>query len=274
MNGVAVQRVAKLAASHWRWETAWIGWALGLAASGSLVVLVILPLLALCVTLSPADFMAGVTHPSVAQALLLSLQTSAMCLIVNVCAGTPLAWHLARHDNRFTRSLEAILQLPIVVPPAVAGVALLMAFGRRGLVGGVLDQYDIGIPFTIVAVLLAQVFVSAPLYVRGATVVFRGLDQDMLRVAQTLGGSSARVFFRIAVPVALPGLLSALAMSWARSLGEFGATLMFAGNLAGTTQTLPLLVYEAMESDMRVAQSVSLVLIAVATAVLVFAARK
>lgn len=266
--------MSKLAISALRLDFGVLGWAAGVLASGGLALLVILPLLALCITLTPAGFVQGVTHPSVAQALLLSLQTSAMCLLANVCAGTPLAWHLSQRDNRFTRSLEAVLQLPIVIPPAVAGVALLMAFGRRGMFGEILDRYEIGIPFTVVAVLLAQVFVSAPLYVRGATVVFRGLDKDMLRVAQTLGGSTARLFFRIAVPVAFPGLFAALAMSWARSLGEFGATLMFAGNLAGTTQTLPLLVYEAMESDMRVAQSVSLVLIAVATAVLVLAARK
>ena len=143
-------------------------------------------------------------------------------------------------------------------------MALLLAFGRMGLLGGWRASMGLTIPFTTAAVVMAEAFVSAPFFLQAATSAFRGLDQTQLTVARTLGASPAGIFFRIAVPLAMPGLVAGAAMAWARALGEFGATLMFAGNLTGKTQTLTLAVYTTFESDMRAAQAVSLVLVAVA----------
>jgi molybdate transport system permease protein len=161
------------------------------------------------------------------------------------------------------------MQLPIVIPPAVAGVALLLAFGRRGLLA---PLYPAGwsVTFTTAAVVLAEVFVSAPFYVQAATSAFRRIDAKLLVVARTFGASPLRILFRLAIPIAAPGLVAGAAMSWARALGEFGATLMFAGNLEGRTQTLPLAIYTALEADLRTAQALALVLVAVAFALLLF----
>jgi len=175
---------------------------------------------------------------------------------------------IARRRARAWRVLETALELPVVLPPAVAGVALLLAFGRRGLLGPALAAAGIGLPFTRAAVVLAESFVAAPFYVQAAIAAFRRIDPDLFLVARTLGASRPRVFFTVAVPLARPGLAGGATMSWARALGEFGATLMFAGNMEGRTQTLPLAIYTALESDVRTAQSLSLVLVAVAFALL------
>jgi molybdate transport system permease protein len=239
--------------------------AVGLAA-GAMVAFLALPVLGLVVATRTAELIAGLEHPLVWPALRLSLITTTISLVIVVGLGTPLAWVIARSRRRVMRVVEIVVQLPVVIPPAVAGVALLLAFGRRGLLGPVysLGSGDWSIAFTTAAVILAEVFVSAPFYVQAATSAFRRLDERYLTVARTLGASPARVFVRIALPLAAPGLVAGAAMSWARSLGEFGATLMFAGNLTGRTQTLPLAIYTAFESDMRAAQALSLVLVAVA----------
>ena len=157
-----------------------------------------------------------------------------------VLGGTPLAWLIARGRGRTWRVLETVTQLPVVLPPAVAGVALLLAFGRRGLLGPGLAVFGVGLPFSTAAVVLAQSFVAAPFYVQAAVAAFRRLDPDLVLVARTLGASWPRVFFTVALPLSWPALAGGAALSWARALGEFGATLMFAGNLTGRTQTLPL----------------------------------
>src|SRR6266700_1496339 len=154
--------------------------------------------------------------------------------------------------------------MPVVLPPAVAGVALLLAFGRRGLVGPALEAAGVGLPFTRAALVLAETFVAAPFYLQAAVQAFRRLDADLVLVARTLGASWPRLFATIAIPVAWPALAGGAAMSWARALGEFGATLMFAGNLSGRTQTLPLAIYTALESDLRAAQAIALVIVAMA----------
>jgi molybdate transport system permease protein len=156
------------------------------------------------------------------------------------------------------------VQLPIVIPPAVAGVAMLLAFGRRGLFAGWLYPAGWSVTFTTAAVVMAEIFVSAPFFVQAATSAFRRVDSSLVVVARSFGASPLRVFWRVAVPLAAPGLVAGAVMSWARSLGEFGATLMFAGNLEGQTQTLPLAIYTALESDMRAAQALSIVLVIVA----------
>lgn len=224
----------------------------------------LLPIVALVATLSWSEFRAGIAHPMVWPALRLSLITTTVSLSCVVVLGTPLAWLMGRRTGRAVRVVETLVRLPAVLPPAVAGVALLLAFGRQGLLGGWLASMGWSIPFTTSAVVMAEVFVSAPFFLQSALSAFRGIDEAQLTVARTLGASPAAVFVRVALPLAAPGLVAGAAMSWARALGEFGATLMFAGNLTGETQTLTLAVYTTFESDMRAAQAISLVLVLVA----------
>jgi molybdate transport system permease protein len=251
----------------------WRG-ALG-ALAGLLLLLVLLPLAALLFASPPRHLLAGLRDPLVIPALRLSLVTSTISLLAILVCGTPLAWILARATRRTTRAthvwrlLETIVELPVVLPPAVAGVALLLAFGRRGLLGPALAATGIGLPFSRAAVVFAQTFVAAPFYVQAAVAAFRRLDPDLLLVARTLGASRPRLLIAVAIPISWPALAGGAAMSWARALGEFGATLMFAGNMSGRTQTLPLAIYAALESDLHTAQSLSLLLVAVAFALLV-----
>jgi molybdate transport system permease protein len=235
----------------------------------SLVAFLVVPLLALFVT-GASDFDVGLRHPLVWPALRLSLITTLLSLVAVVVLGTPLAWSLARAEHRLARAVETAVELPIVIPPAVAGVAMLLAFGRRGLLAGWLYPEGWSVTFTTTAVVLAQVFVSAPFFVQAATSAFRRVDPRLVVVARSFGASPLRIFRRVAVPLAAPGLVAGAAMSWARALGEFGATLMFAGNLQGETQTLPLAIYTALESDMRAAQALSMILVIVAFALLLF----
>jgi molybdate transport system permease protein len=245
-----------------RWERAL------LAGVGLLLfVFMAAPLVSLFVTASWSDFVAGLKHPLVWPALRLSLITTGASLGCVAVCGTPLAWVLARAPSR-ARLIETLLQLPIVIPPAVAGIALLLAFGRRSLLAAL---YPAGwsITFTTAAVVLAQVFVSAPFYVQAALSAFRRIDPHLLLVARSFGAHPLRVFTRVGLPLAAPGLLAGALLSWARALGEFGATLMFAGNLEGKTQTLPLAIYTALEADLRAAQSLSIVLVLLALLLLI-----
>jgi molybdate transport system permease protein len=240
------------------------------ASGGVLLAFLMLPLLALFSSTSLGEFLAGLSHPLVGPALRLSLYTTSSSLIVVVMFGTPLAWSLGRAEGRLARAVETAVQLPIVIPPAVAGVAMLIAYGRRGPFAGWLYPANSSLAFSTAAVVMAEVFVSAPFFVQAATSAFRRIDQHLLLVGRSFGASPFRIFFRIALPLATPGLIAGAAMSWARSLGEFGATLMFAGNLQGRTQTLPLAIYTSLESDLRVARALALVLVCVALALLVF----
>jgi molybdate transport system permease protein len=237
-----------------------------------MILLLGLPILALVVSSSPADLRAGMSHPLFGPALWLTARTTLLSLVVIVLAGTPLAWWLAVSSGPKARLVELLVDLPVVLPPAVVGIALLQAFGRSGLFGGALQAFGIQIPFTTTAVVLAQILVSAPFFVQAAAAAFRRVDRDLMIVARTLGRSPMGAFFRVALPVALPGLIGGAALSWARAIGEFGATLLFAGNLPGRTQTVPLAIYTALESDLRVALALSLVLGAVAV-LLLFALR-
>lgn len=235
-------------------------WALALAGA-LLLGFLTLPVVALFTTAPLAELGRGLGHPLVWPALRLSLFTSLSTLALSVVFGTPLAWSLARAKGPLARGLETLLELPVVIPPAVAGVALLLAFGARGLLAS-LYPAGFSLTSTTTAVVLAELFVSAPFYVQSATSAFRRLDPRFLLVARTFGASPLRVFFRVALPLAAPGLVAGAALCWARALGEFGATLMFAGNLEGRTQTLPLAIYAALESDLRAAQALSMILIA------------
>jgi molybdate transport system permease protein len=206
--------------------------------------------------------------PLVKEACWVSVSTSVFSMAVVVLLGTPLAWTIARSRWRFSGWLETALQLPEAVPPAVAGLALLLAFGRQGVLGQLLAPLGLAPAFSPAAVVCAQIFVGAPFYVQAATAAFRRLDDQLLGVARSLGAGPATVFLRVALPLTAPGLLGGLGLGWARALGEFGATLMFAGNLPGKTQSLPLAVYTALESDLAAAQVVALVLLVLALSLL------
>jgi molybdate transport system permease protein len=205
-------------------------------------------------------------------ALWLSLWTSTLTATLAVGFGTPVAYLLSRAHFRGKAIVDAIIDLPIVLPPTVAGVALLTAFGRRGLLGEPIDNltgYTFG--FSTTAVVMAQVLVSAPFYVRAARSGFDSVNVQMERVALTLGASRTRTFFRILLPQTWPALLAGIVLCWARSMGELGATLIFAGNLQGRTQTMPLAIIEAFEGSglgLDGAIALSLILLAVALVVL------
>jgi molybdate transport system permease protein len=204
---------------------------------------------------------------AVVAALGLSLATTSVSLLLTVIFGLPLAVVLARRSFRGKWLVEAIVDLPIVLPPAVAGLALLLVFGRRGLLAAPMQAAGIDIAFTVVAVILAQTFVSAPFFVRAARAGLAGVDRDLEDAARVDGASERQLFRRITVPLAGAALAAGLIMSWARALGEFGATIMFAGSVEGRTQTLPLVVYaefQAGELDASVAAAAMLVLAALA----------
>ncbi len=246
-----------------------VGWSLFLGGGAALMfAFLALPLAALLLTASPRELLEGLQAELVGPALLLSLGTTVCSVAIVIALGTPLAWWLARSRGRLARAAEVVAQLPIVVPPAVGGLALLLTFGRRGLLGAPLEVLGLQLSFTTAAVVLAEVFVCAPFYIQSAAAAFRALDPGYLHVARTLGASPGRVFFRVALPLAAPGLVSGAALAWARALGEFGATLMFAGNMTGRTQTLPLAIYTALEVDVREAQAIAVLLVGAAVALL------
>lgn len=230
-----------------------------------LTAFLLLPLLGLVVRGTAGLGQLDVWSLPVRSALLLSLVTSTVSLAVIVILGTPLAWILSRRRWRGIGLIEAVVDAPLLLPPVVAGVALLAAFGRLGLVG---QFTPFGLGFSTAAVVLAQTLVSAPLFVRAARAGFDGVDGRLERVAQTLGAGPLGVFRQITIPLALPGLLAGAILAWARSLGEFGATLMFAGNLPGVSQTLPLSIANLLETDLDAALTLSLLLLAVAVLLL------
>ncbi len=214
----------------------------------------------------------AIAEPIVIEALTLSLTTTAISLLATVALGLPLAYVLARRPFPGARWLEAIVDLPIVLPPAVAGLALLLLLGRRGLLGAPLDLLGISVPFTTLAVILAQTFVSAPFFIRSARAGLAAVDRDLEDAARVDGASERQVLRQITIPLAGTALAAGLVMSWARSLGEFGATIMFAGNVEGRTQTLPLVVYGAFQGgdlDGSVAAAAILVLAAIGVLVAV-----
>ncbi len=175
--------------------------------------------------------------------------------------GTPLAFALARRAFRFQRFVDTLIDLPIVVPPAVAGVALLMAFGRRGLLGGTLELMGVQIAFTTIAVVMAQVFISAPFYIKSASLGFAAIEPEFEQAASLDGASTWQKFRHVIVPLSWTALVSGAVLAWARALGEFGATIIFAGNFPGRTQTMPLAIYIGFELDLSIALTLSVIMI-------------
>ncbi len=244
----------------------WPGWLV--LAVAPMLVLLLLPIAAVYLRLDVGTVMAKLAEPEIVDALRLSLITSILATVVVVVLGTPLAYLLA--TRRFTgrRWLEALVDLPMVLPPTVAGFALLMAFGRAGLAGGALGAFGVSLPFTTAAVIAAQAFMAAPFYVSAARAGFQGVDARLLEAAASLGANERARFVRVMVPLAAPALAAGATMTFARALGEFGATITFAGNLPGTTRTLPLAVYVALQSDLDAALVLSALLLAVSFALL------
>ncbi|MDQ3927587.1 MAG: ABC transporter permease [Chloroflexota bacterium] len=212
-----------------------------------------LPLLALLLRVPIGDLPRYFADPIVLDALRLSLVSSLCSLALMVLLGTPVAYGLARSHFPGKRIVETLVELPLVLPPAVAGVALLFAFGRRTPLGGVLRELNIEVAFTLAAVVMAQAFVAAPFYIKSARAGFQSVPRDLVEVAQTQGAGSMQTFRHIVVPLALPSIAGGAVMGWARAVGEFGATILFAGNFQGRTQTMPLAIYTALETDINAA---------------------
>ncbi len=241
----------------------------GSAAAALYVAFIGLPIAALLVRASQQEsFFSSLTSELAVTALTLSAVTSLISMAIVVLVGTPFAYLLARSHSPLLRVVDSLVELPLVIPPVVAGVAMLMAFGRRGILGPVLEDAGILLPFTTAAVIFAQVFVASPFYVRSAKLGFQSVSLDHEDVSKTLGVSPWWTFWRLTLPLAMPSILTGLAIAWARAISEFGATIMFAGNLTGKTQTMPLAIMTAMEGDLDTALVLSLLLMAGAVMVL------
>lgn len=226
-----------------------------------LLAFLVVPIVALLARVEPDQVLDNLRSPVVRQALAVSLRTTLFSTALVIVAGIPVAQVLARPDTRLRRLVDALVDLPTVLPPAVAGIALLVTFGRRGLLGGVLELGGVAIPFTQAAVVLAQLFVSAPFFIKSAAIGFGQVPPDLRQAAGLDGASSWQVFRFVTVPLARTALITGAALSWARALGEFGATIIFAGNFPGRTQTMPLAIYIGFELDFNLALTLSAILI-------------
>jgi molybdate transport system permease protein len=242
--------------------------ALALAA-GLVVAFLALPVVALFTHTSPGRLASALGDASARDALLLSLETAGIATAIIVLVGTPAAWALATKSFPGRAVVVTLVELPLVLPPAVAGLALLVAFGPHGLVGGGLRDAGIVLPLHTAAVVVALVFVAAPFHMRQAQAAFAALPPGPLEASRTLGAGPGRTFLRVAVPAAAGALITGAALALARALGEFGATLMFAGSLRGVTRTASLAVYDRFGTDIDGALALSAVLVAVAAALLV-----
>jgi molybdate transport system permease protein len=242
-------------------------------AASVLIVFLALPLAAVVAAVPPATVAGHLLSPMVRRALWLTIRTTLVSTALCVALGMPLAYLLARGRFRGREVLDTLVDLPITIPPVVAGVALLLAFGRHGLVGRHLDVFGLQIAFTTVAVVMAQTFIASPFFVKAARAGFESVDPRLEMAARTLGASPWRVFVTVTVPLARPALLSGTVLAWARALSEFGATMMFAGNFPGRTQTLTLAVMTAIESDLDTAVAVSVMSLLLALFALVAAKR-
>lgn len=245
----------------------WFSVVLGVALATTLLFL-LLPIVAIFVDTPPGELVRSLDDPSATAALWLSLRTTAIAVLIIVVIGTPAAYLLATRRFRGRALVVTLTELPLVLPPAVAGVGLLAALGPNGILGGVVVDLGIELVLQTSGVVLALVFVAAPFYLRQAQAAFEALDPTWLQASRTLGAGEWETFRRVAIPAARPGLVAGLALSWGRALGEFGATLMFAGSFQGITQTVPLAIYDRFSSDFTGALALSAVLVVVSAALL------
>ena len=227
-----------------------------------------LPVVAIFVDSSPGGLIASLGEPGALDALWLSLKCTAASIAIILLVGTPAAYLLATRAFRGKAMVVTLIELPLVLPPAVAGIALLASLGPSGILGGTLDAAGIELSFATAGVVVALTFVASPFYVRQAMAAFAAVDRTLLDASRTLGAPEARGFLRVMIPVALPGLAAGTALALGRALGEFGATLMFAGSFRGITQTVPLAIYDRFSTDFDSALALSAVLVAVSAAIL------
>ena len=234
-----------------------------LYVGGAVVALafLLLPIVAIFVHTSPGHLVDQLSNPVVRDAFVVSIKTSVVAQVLILLLGTPTAYLLATRRFPGHAAAVTLVELPLVLPPAVAGVGLLVAFGHSGLLGSSLDVIGVSLPFTQAAVTVAVAYVASPLYVRQAIAAFEAIDPNMAAASRTLGAGPARTFFRVVLPLARGGLIAGLALSFARGLGEFGATIMFAGSLQHVTQTLPLAIYAEFDQDFDATLAMSAVLV-------------
>ena len=237
-------------------------------AAGITLLFLLLPIVAIFARVPPGDLLSALGRGQATDALIVSLETNLIALAAVVLAGTPTAWLIATRAGRLRDVAVTLVELPLVLPPAVAGIGLLAAFGRVGLVGGHVHVIGTSLAFTKAAVVVAIAFVASPFYIRSAIAAFENIDPALTQAARTLGAGPARTFVRVALPLAAGGLGAGAALAFARGIGEFGATLMFAGSLRGVTQTLPLAIYEAFDLDFDLALAISALLVAISAVVL------
>ena len=225
-------------------------------------------MVAIFLRVPPGELVAALGDDAVGDALRVTGETNAIALGLVVVFGTPAAYWVSTRGTRLRDLVVTLVELPLVLPPAVAGIGLLAAFGNLGLLGGTMDVLGIDIAFTKVAVVLAVTFVASPFYVRTAIAAFESVEPTLPAAARTLGAGPGKVFFRVAVPLAAGGLGAGAALAFARGIGEFGATIMFAGSLQGVTQTLSLAIYEQFDLDFDVALAIGALLVAISATVL------
>jgi molybdate transport system permease protein len=241
---------------------------LGVAALGLVAGFISLPIVSLILWTISEDSWRAMASPLARDALLLSMRTTAISMSIIVLVGTPAAYVLARADFRGKRFLDALIDIPAVLPPSAAGIALLLTFGRFGLVGKYFDVLGVTISFTTAAVVMAEIFVAAHFYVRQASVGFASVRRDVEEAAMVDGAGRFSVFTRVTVPLAFPALVAGALTAWARALGEFGATIIFAGSFRGITQTIPLAIFAEFHSDIDAAVALSVLVLGFAFAVI------
>ena len=237
-------------------------------AAGITLAFLALPVLAIFFRVPPGQLIAQLSNPVVTDALIVSFKTTLIAQALVLLFGTPTAYLLATRRFPGRALCITFVELPLVLPPAVAGIALLATFGRFGLLGSTLESFGITIPFTQTAVTLAVAFVASPLYIRQAIAAFEAIDPNLVAASRTLGAGPVRTFFRVVLPLAGGGLVAGEALAFARGLGEFGATIMFAGSLQKVTQTLPLAIYAEFEVDFGVTLAISALLVLISAALL------
>ena len=245
----------------------WFGVATALALAVALTFLT-LPIVALFVEQPPGELLDAQGEEGALDALWRTQRTTTAAMVLIVGIGTPAAYFLATRRFRGRSALITLIELPLVLPPAVAGIALLAAVGPAGLLGGWVEDAGLQLTLATAGVVVALTFVAAPFHIRQAIAAFESLDPALLDASRTLGAAPVRTFFRVAIPAALPGLVAGMALALGRALGEFGATLMFAGSFRGITQTVPLAIYDRFSTDFTSALALSAVLVAISAALL------
>jgi molybdate transport system permease protein len=239
------------------------------AAAAVALTFLLLPIVAIFARVSPATLVEQLSRPVVVDALVVSLKANAIAQALVLLLGTPTAYLLATRRFRGRSLLVVLVELPLVLPPAVAGIGLIAAFGRFGLLGDTLNAFGIQLGLTQAAVVIAVAYVSSPLYIRQAIATFEAVDPNLVAASRTLGAGRTRTFFRVVLPLSRRGLAAGEALAFARGLGEFGATIMFAGSLQAVTQTLPIAIYQEFNTDFTTALAMSALLVIVSGALLV-----